>query len=92
MRIVIRFSEQALVGGNHGIDSGASAVRYAALLREAVLRDFPAAEIVIAADADASVVVTASGPETDAELRGAERAVLDLAWVVKQCQPWSVPL
>ncbi len=90
MRIAIRFSARALCGGNHGIDVARSADRYASLLREAVQRDFPEAEIEIAAQEGPSVeaIVTGAG---DVEARGTERAVLDLAWVVKQCAPWSVP-
>jgi hypothetical protein len=91
MRIVIRFSPRALAGGNHGIDVTRSAERYAALLCEAVRRDFAGAELDVAAEEGPSVTVLVT--DTDGtEARAIERAVLDLAWVVKQCAPWSVPV
>jgi hypothetical protein len=91
VQIRIRFSARALCGGNHGIDVERSAERYAVLLREAVSRDFPEAGLDIAAHEGASVEVVVDEAE-DVAARTAERAVLDLAWVVKQCAPWSVPL
>jgi hypothetical protein len=90
MRIVIRFSPRALSGGNHGIDLARSAERYASLLHDAVRRDFVDAELEIAAEEGPSVQVVVTGVD-DVAARATERAVLDLAWVVKQCAPWSVP-
>ena len=90
MRIVIRFSPSGLVGGNHGIDVGRSSARYASLLREATRREFDAAEIDIVPEEGPSVRVEVTG-STDEAAQRVERSVLDLAWVVKQCAPWSVP-
>lgn len=90
MVIRIRFSARALCGGNHGIDVVRSGERYAVLLCEAVSRDFPDARLEIDVREGASVEVVVDAAE-DVMARTAERAVLDLAWVVKQCARWSVP-
>jgi hypothetical protein len=93
VQIHVRFSPRALVGGNAGVDMAASAVRYADALREAIARDFAEASVQVEADAalrSGAVVRVVGAADLEAE-RATERAVLDLAWVVKQCVPWTVP-
>ena len=88
MRIGVRFSPRALAGANAGLDLDASAARYAEALTKAIAADFPAAEITVAGDSSVQSILVDGVPEHKAA--SVERAVADLAWVVKQCVPWSV--
>jgi hypothetical protein len=54
-----------------------------------VRADFPEAELDVARDEAASLVVRVEGAE-DPRAREVERSVTDLAWVVKQCAPWGI--
>lgn len=93
MEIEVRFSPRALAGSHAGLDLDASSARYADALREAVARDFPGVIVRVVADAElrSSPAVRVMGASSLESERATERAVLDLAWVVKQCAPWSVP-
>jgi len=89
MKIVVRFSAKALAGANAGVDLDASSDRYREALMEAIAADFGDAEIDVARDDTSTLVVRAEGVE-DPRAREVERSVTDLAWVVKQCAPWSI--
>jgi hypothetical protein len=90
VKIVVRFSARALAGANAGVDLDASAERYREALVLALRADFADAELDVARDDASSLVVRVE--ETEApRAREVERSVTDLAWVVKQCAPWSVP-
>lgn len=88
MRITVRFSARALAGAHAGLDLEGSAARYREALIEAVRGDFPDAEVEVARDDTAPSIEVVADDETRA--REVERSVTDLAWVVKQCAPWSV--
>jgi hypothetical protein len=90
LRIVVRFSARALAGGNAGIDLEASSTRYREALIAAIRADFAEAELDVARQDAAALSVLASGVD-DVRRVEVERTVTDLAWVVKQCAPWSVP-
>jgi hypothetical protein len=86
LKIVVRFSARALVGANSGIDLDASAACYRDALHAAIAAEYADAEIDVA---------EADGPALDVQVDGErhvaiERTITDLAWVVKQCAPWSV--
>jgi hypothetical protein len=87
--IVVRFSARALARANAGVDLDASSPRYRDALVRAIAADFPDAVIDVARDDDASLVVRVEGVDVP-RAREVERSVTDLAWVVKQCAPWSV--
>lgn len=89
MRITVRFSARALAGANAGVDLDASAARYGDALRSAIATDFEDAEIDVARDETVPLLVDVSGVD-DVERRAIERSITDLAWVVRQCAPWSV--
>jgi hypothetical protein len=89
MKIAVRFSAKALAGANAGVDLDASSERYRDALATAIAADFPEFGIDVARDDTASLVVRVEGVE-DPRAREVERSVTDLAWVVKQCAPWSV--
>lgn len=88
MVIVVRFSAESLAGANAGIDRDASSARYREALIAAIAADFPDAALDVARDEAAPLAVTVSGTG-DARRVEVERSVTDLAWVVKQCAPWS---
>jgi len=89
VNIRVRFSAKSLAGANAGVDLDASSERYRDALHAAIVVDFADAIVDVARDDDAPLVVRVEG-EGDARAREVERSVTDLAWVVKQCAPWSV--
>lgn len=88
MKITVRFSAKALAGANAGVDLEASSVRYRDALIAAIAADFADAEIDVARD-DAAPSTTVTGVD-DVRCTQVVRSVTDLAWVVKQCAPWSI--
>jgi hypothetical protein len=90
VKITVRFSAKALAGANAGVDLDASSERYRDALIAAVVGDFADALVDIARDDTASLVVRVEAVD-DPRAREVERSVTDLAWVVKQCAPWSLP-
>lgn len=89
MRIVVRFSAEALAGANAGVDLGQSSERYAQALREAIVAELGGAEVSVAREDGAALTVLVDDAP-DRQRAEIERTVTDLAWVVKQCAPWSV--
>ncbi|WP_236518913.1 hypothetical protein [Sandaracinus amylolyticus] len=90
MRLHVTFGARALVGANDGLDAPACAARYAELLGEALRRDHPAASIEVTwSDDRAGTHVVVEGVPDERRARALERDVLDVAWVVKQMQPWG---
>jgi hypothetical protein len=90
VRLRVTFGARALVGANDGLDPETCAARHAEALAAALAREWPAAEIDVRwTDDRASTRAEASGCATDTEARGAERLALDLAWVVRQMNPWG---
>lgn len=87
--IVVRFSGKALAGANAGVDLDASSARYRDALIEAIRADFGDAELDVARQDTESLRVEVSGVD-DVRRVEVERSVTDLAWVVKQCAPWSL--
>lgn len=89
MKLRVTFGARALVGANDGLDTGVCAARYAELLHEALRRDLPEAEVDVAWSDDRAATRAEVQGAPDARAREIERSALDLAWVVKQTQPWG---
>ena len=89
MRLGVRFGARSLVGAHDGLDADACAQRYGAALEQELRRRWPEAAIEISWTGDK----TGTGAEVtgleEAEARGVERMVLDVAWVVRQMIDWS---
>jgi len=90
VKITVRFSAKALAGANAGVDLDASSERYRDALNAAIVSEITNAIVDVARDDAASLVVRVEGVD-DSRAREVERSVTDLAWVVKQCAPWSLP-
>lgn len=88
MRITVRFSARALAGANAGVDLDASAIRYREALIAAIEADFVDASVEVMRDDATTLAIVIEG--ADERRAFVERSVTDLAWVVKQCAPWSV--
>ncbi|AKF10216.1 hypothetical protein [Sandaracinus amylolyticus] len=90
MRLNVTFGARALVGANDGLDAQACAARYAGLLRDALRRDHPDASIEVTwSDDRAPTHVDVQGVDEERRARAIERDALDVAWVVKQMEPWG---
>lgn len=90
MKITVRFSAKALAGANAGVDLDASSERYRDALNASIVSEITNAIVDVARDDGASLVVRVEGVD-ETRAREVERTVTDLAWVVKQCAPWSLP-
>lgn len=89
-RVRLTFGARSLLGANDGLDAGACASRYAELVRDALCREHPEAQVDVAwSDDRAPTRVEVRDAGTPERAQEIERVSLDLAWVVRQMGAWA---